>query len=366
MKKVLFYVHSLNKGGAERVLLTLADYLKEKYEVVILTDIVDRSEYELPVGIQRTVLGECKGRFGISRLLRLKKIRHIYREINPDICIAFMISAAIRALQANVGRKMPVFVAVRSNPYYDYPLKNDRKRLNYWFQKADKIICQTKFQKEYFNELVQKKTVVIPNPISQEFVEQLREIGYSGETPKENRIVSVGRLYDYKNHKLLIRAFSKIAKKYDQYRLFIYGDGPYRQELEKEITTLSMQDKVILTGESDTVAKNIADADIFVLPSDTEGMPNALLEAMAMGLACIATDCPGGGPKSLINDGENGLLCKVGDVEDMTNKLLKLLDNRELRLKLGQNARSIKDTCSIDNILSQWIMLIEDNSNKTM
>ena len=357
MKKILFYIHSLNKGGAERVLLTLAKKLSEKYEVVIMTDVFDEREYPLPDGIRRIDLQEYMDK--VSRvkpeaLRRLMAIRSCCKKEEPDKVIAFMISNAIRAVVANIFSGNKVITAVRSNPYDDYGSSKKRLLLQSVFSFADRIVCQTSYQKEYFNKRLQKKCTVIANPLFSEFCME----PFDGE--REKQIVSAGRLFDYKNHKLLIQAFAKVAEKFPEYKVTILGEGPYRTELEKEIAKLHMESRVFLPGDSDHVAEDIYKAAVFVLPSDTEGMPNALMEAMALGLAVISTDCPCGGPKSLIRHGENGMLCKVGDVEDMAGQLQKVLSDDKLREILGKNALSIREDCHIDRISAKWSQLIDE------
>lgn len=352
-KKILFYVHSLNKGGAERVIVTLADYLKKNYEITILTDVIDKMEYALPDGIERVVIGECKGKFGLGRVRRLLRIRSYCKTIAPDLCIGFMISCALRLISANRFRNIPIIVSVRSNPNYEYSKPAQIANINKNFALTSKVICQTEYQKECFDEKVQSIATVIKNPISAEF-------GKLEAVNSKKKIVSVGRLYDYKNHKMLIQAFAQFEKKYSDYELVIYGEGPYRNELENEIEKVSLKNKIFLAGESNHVAQDIIDAEIFVLSSNTEGMPNALMEAMAIGLACISTDCPCGGPRSLIRHGKNGLLCEMNNVEQLAAYMEELTQNKDYRKMLGENAKKITEECSIETIASQWEHVIQE------
>lgn len=356
MKKVLFYIYSLNKGGAERVLLTLAEKLNKKYDVVILTDVFDDREYDLPERIRRIDLQEYMNQIPhikIGVVKRLLAIRQCCKREKPDKIIAFMIANSIRAVLANLFTGNKVIVAVRANPYAEY---GDWKK-HLWVQTvflcAEKIVCQTSHQTEYFCGLLRKKCVVIENPLFPDFYLPL----YEGERKKQ--IVSAGRLYDYKNHKLLIRAFAQIADEFPDYSVTIWGEGPYRKELENEIERYNLEARIFLPGDSPRVAKDIYAAALFVLPSDTEGMPNALMEAMSLGLAVIATDCPGGGPRSLIQHGENGLLCEVGNVNDLAEQMRLILGNQMMREKLGNNALSIREQCHVDTISEKWSLLID-------
>lgn len=356
MKKVLFYIYSLNKGGAERVLLTLAEKLSNEYEIVILTDTFDEREYSLPEGIRRVdlqVYMDQMPHVKIGMLKRLLAIRKCCKKEKPDKVIAFMISSAIRAVLANLFTPNRVIAAVRSNPYDEYSNWGKRLWLQSIFKFAHKIVCQTSYQAEFFCNGLQKKCVIIANPLFSDFIIS----PYEGE--REKQIVSAGRLFDYKNHKLLIRAFAQIAEEFPDYSVTIFGEGPYRKELEEEIQALNLTGRVFLPGDSTQVAKDIYKAALFVLPSDTEGMPNALMEAMSLGLAVIATDCPCGGPKSLIQHGENGMLCEVGNIEDMAKQMQAVLGNPELQNELGKNALSIREKCHVDKISEKWSRLID-------
>lgn len=351
MKKILFYIYSLNKGGAERVLVTLCKQLKEQYEVVILTDCQEKKEYDLPKGIRRIDIQKECGRG--NALFRLQKIRHFIKMEKPDIVIAFMVSSAIRAILATRFLNQKIVGAVRSNPYDEYASTKKRLFLNLIFAMSDGVICQTQYQKEYFTKALQKKCVVILNPITDEFTK------IAIDRKPDNRIVTVGRLYDYKNHAMLIRSFKKVAERYQDKTLVIYGDGPYKEETETLIEKLGLKGKVILAGDVLDVALKIKDAAIFALPSDTEGMPNALMEAMALELPCIATDCPCGGPKTLIEDGVNGFLCAVNDDNAMAEKMFTLIENPKLAKQIGKKAGEIKKTCCIEEISAKWREYIE-------
>lgn len=352
MKKILFYIYSLNKGGAERILLAIAETLKNKYEIVILTDTQEEREYPLPKQIKRVVIGS-----GAGAVWRLKQIRRYCKEENPDIVIAFMISSAIRCVIANLFSGRKILTAVRSNPFDEYGSRCKKLYLNAIFALSKGIICQTQFQKEYFYPFNRRKCEVIFNPVTIEFAE------YQTKKSSGERVVCVGRLYDYKNHAMLIRAFSNIVDEYPDATLTIYGDGPYREETQKLIDTLKVKDKVNLPGDVDEVAKHIGGAALFVLPSNTEGMPNALMEAMALQIPCIATDCPCGGARTLIRDGVNGYLCKVNDVDELTEKMKLLLSNKTLAEKIGKEAGKITQQYSIDKISRQWSECIERKWN---
>jgi glycosyltransferase involved in cell wall biosynthesis len=350
MKKLIFYIYSLNKGGAERVLLSLAEGLKKDYDILILTDDYAPREYELPEGIRRISVSDyVQG----NAFWRLREIRRICLREDADVIIAFMLNSAARMLIAVCGSGIPVFSAIRANPFYRYGSPRKRAWMNLVLAGSRGIICQTEEQCTFFWSALRKKITVIANPVSESFAKM-------GEKQQwDNRIVTAGRMYSYKNHGLLIRAFARLTRDYPEITLTIYGDGPYREETGRLIQELGIESRVELPGDVEQVAEKICSARIFALPSDTEGMPNALIEAMALGLPCVATDCPGGGPGSLIRDGVNGFLCRVGDVEDMEAKIRLLLSDPALCRRMGKEAAKIKEDCSREKICSQWREWIE-------
>lgn len=357
MNKILFYISSLNRGGAERVLLSVMNYCRQRYEVVLLTDVYAEDEYDLPVNIRRICLAEQK-KFSNSRypamLQRLYAIRQICQKEKPQLAIAFMSSSGIRLEAATIFLRLKTAVAIRNNPLEDLAQKRKRKIFLWALKKADSVIFQMNSQKEVFDSAIQKKSVVILNPVSEQFCS-------TGPVERRNdKIVTVGRLYDYKNHALLIRSFSEIKKDFPQMKLYLYGEGPYRMETEKLVKELGLEGEVLLPGAVTDVAGAIKDATLFVLPSDTEGMPNTLIEAMVLGLPVISTDCPCGGPGTLIQDEENGLLVPVNGQQKLTKAMRKILADHMYAEKLGENARQLQHFCNEKTISNQWITFIEE------
>lgn len=148
------------------------------------------------------------------------------------------------------------------------------------------------------------------------------------------------------NHALLIKAFAGITAKYPAYKLVIYGDGPLRKDLELLASNLGIADKVSFPGYTTEIRKKIERSSLFVLSSDFEGMPNALMEAMALGVPCISTDCKGGGARFLIKNGTNGLLTPIGDVEALQTAMEKILSDQFFADNLSHNAHKLCETHS--------------------
>jgi glycosyltransferase involved in cell wall biosynthesis len=170
----------------------------------------------------------------------------------------------------------------------------------------------------------------------------------------KKHLISIGRLDDQKQFDLLIRVFANIAPIYQNWSLTIAGEGPLRHDLEQLVLSLGLVDRIKFPGRITNIGNELANADIFVLTSKYEGFPNALLEAMLLGLPCVAFDCPSG-PREITMDGEVGLLVRLNDENGLQNALMQLMSSADFRQKLGSKARaSVIDRFSLDKILMQW------------
>ena len=183
-------------------------------------------------------------------------------------------------------------------------------------------------------------------------------------TSEKKEIVTVGRLEPQKNQKILIDAFSKIANDFLDYDLTIYGEGSLRPELEQFVQSKGLQNRVILPGSKNRIQEHIKDAALFVLSSDYEGIPNALIEAMAIGLPCISTDCSPGGARELINDGENGIIVDCGNSDALAKAMVSLLEDRKKAQEMGINAKKICRRADKDLVCDRWLTLIMDCRRK--
>lgn len=355
MAKILFYTSSLNRGGAERVLLSVIDFCKTEHEIILLTDTYAKDEYTLPKDVKRICLSDCtnpkKSRV-LTALQRLISIRETCKKEQIQLAIAFMSSSGIRLSLATMFMNIKTAIAIRNDPTDE--LNNTKKRflLLSALKKADGVIFQMDNQKGLFAPDIQSKSAVIFNPANEQFCNVI----FDGK--RNNKIVTVGRLFVYKNQEMLIESFSDIKKYFPDMELYIYGEGEYRKELELKIEQLGLTNSVYLPGAITNVADEIKDAKLFVLPSDTEGMPNTLIEAMLLGLPVISTDCPCGGPRTLIKHNKNGLLIPVRDRNKLTEAMLKTLNDESYAEQLGNNAKEIINVCDSRIIRKQWLEYI--------
>ena len=350
---IALYISSMRKGGAERVIANLAQYLDEKgYHVVLVTTHKAEIEYEVPETVKRILSepDECELQSGRIRnfLTRFRKLRRIWKEEKPDVIVSFIGKNNIMAILTSLGMGIPVAVSVRGEPgeeYYNGLLRFLARNL---FRLADGVILQTKRCMEFFPKGVRKKAIILKNPVNPVFFRE----PYRGE--REKTIVAVGRVDENKNHEMLIRAFAGIADEFPEYRLIIYGDGDKRSDLLKLTKELKLEDRVSLPGNIDNVADAIYKTRVFVLSSNTEGMPNTLIEAMILGLTVVSTDCPCGGPAELIVHGVNGLLSPVKDVNAMKENLQYILNNLHRADEMAHEASKTSDIYDVNKVYLEW------------
>lgn len=366
MQKIAFHLNSLQQGGAERVVSNLANrFAKEGYEVVIATEWYGTDEFALDQKVRRVHVGlteEDESRSRISKMLRrIWYLRRFMKKEKPDVVVAFTRGVLYRALAAGIGTGIPVVISVRTDPVGHYDKKADKLRIPLLFPHAAGCVFQTEGAKAFFAPYLQENSRIILNPLNPKYV------GVPEPAVRTKDVVQSGRLVDFKNQPMLIRAFLKVHEKHPDYTLKIYGpdskDGT-KEILESIIHENHAEDFVKLMGGSNTLEKDLADAALYAFSSDWEGLPNALMEAMALGLPVVSTDCPCGGPKTLIEDGVNGLLVPIMDEKAMTDGILRLIEDRELAERLGREARRISERANEDAVFEQWQTYLQECCKK--
>lgn len=355
MKKIALFISSLQKGGSERVMVNLAGYFqKQGYETILVTQYKRENEYPLPQGVVRVfsepepdkLTGCCAGRIR-NFIVRFKTLRSIWKEYKPDVILSFLGKNNLMAIATAAFLPAKVAVSVRGEPSMEYEGRLMRALAKRMFAYADGVILQTRRACGFFPKAVQRKSVILKNPINPAFIGKAEE-------QRGNMIVAAGRLDENKNHAMLIHAFARIAGEYPEMRLVICGEGELRHKLEQLVSDKGLCGRVDLPGSIDNVAEMIGRARIFALTSNTEGMPNSVIEAMALGTPVISTDCPCGGPAEIIRNEENGMLVPVGDAYALADAMRKILSDKELEQKLSKNARSIADELAPEKVDREW------------
>ncbi len=362
MKRIVFHLNCMERGGAERVVATLSGQFAEHgYEVYIATEWQGKDEYEIHSRVKRVHVGLDAKQEQHSRIQkfldRIFNLRRFLKKVKPDIVIAFARKANYRALTATIGMKLPVLISVRINPIGYYDFLSDKIQIPFLFRRAAGCVFQTQQQRDFFPEYVRRNSRIILNPIDEKF------IGNEIPEERESVVVHSGRLVDFKNQCLLINAFAMVHQTHPDYILRIYGPDSFdgtKQQLEDTICRLHAEEYVQLMGSSSALEKDMRNAALAAYSSDYEGMPNVVLEAMALGLAVVSTDCPPGGPRMVIQHEKNGLLVPVGDRDALAAAINRLIEDRKLAEQLGKNAAKIGQMASPQRIFEEWKDYIEE------
>ena len=361
-RKIAFHLNCLEQGGAERVVSNLANqFAKEGYEVLIATEWYGENEFQTDSRVKRVHVGLREGDEKKNRirqfLLRVKYLRQFMKSEKPDILIAFAQRANYRALMAAPGTKVPVLISIRTDPVGHYDAWSDKVQIPLLFPRAAGCVFQTEGQREFFAPYLQKNSRIILNPLHDKY------IGVPKPAHRSKEVVQSGRLVDFKNQPMLLRAFVEVHRKHPDYILKIYGGDSFdgtKEILEDIIAEHEAQDYIRLMGASDTLEQDLPGAAVYAFSSDWEGLPNALLEAMALGLPIVATDCPCGGPRTVMQDGVNGLLIPIKNQKALEDGINRLIEQPEYAEKLGDEARKIAESANAEAIFMQWRDYIED------
>ena len=353
MKKVVFVNSSLSGGGSERVMTHLANQMSEDgYDVVMILCMRTRETYTLNRKVKPIYLHEDNSNRLKMRLTRLRELRAALKSEKPDIVISFMSQINMYSLIASFGLNLKVIVSERADPKQRSKIHRIGENILYTYL-ADHVVFQTEFVKQYFNARIQKKSVVIVNPIDTSVLPT-----WNGK--REHCIAGIGRLTNQKNFELLINAFAEFNQIVPGYTLHIFGDGPLLEHLKKCAYNNNLSEKIIFHGYVNNIAEQIYKYSMYVSTSNFEGISNAMLEAMAMGIPTICTDCPVGGARMIINDGVNGFLIPMNDKNALVETMLNIVCNRKIAESISHTAIQIGTDLKLSEIAKQWEKLIEE------
>ncbi len=369
--KIVYCLNSISYiGGIERVTIVKANALAELLENEVYIIVTDNKQntfihplspkvhlIDLDVNYYRD---DWKSRWHVLKGIVIKREEHkrklttALKKIQPDIVVSvgqaekyFLPSIQgnwkkIRELHYEKNYRKRIAdtflqkISAYLSDWYDYKIK---------IKQYDKIVVLTQEDK-LKNWKGYNNVVAIPNPIS--FISE------HSATLEEKKIISVGRLTRQKNYSSMIRAFREVVDKYPDWTLEIYGDGVERGKLEQLIKDLSLSNNVILKGFTSDVKGEMLKTSIFVLSSIFEGFALVLLEAMQIGLPIVSYACPCG-PKDIIKEGEDGFLVQVNDEKTLADRICKLIENKDLRQRMGKLAKENVQRYNIDNIITIWM-----------
>lgn len=357
MTKIIFVINRLIIGGPQKVVVFLANYLVELgYDVSIISLSAVPPTLDIHRDVDLRFLGYEQDHVQSSVvtarvLMKAKMIYHLrraIRTIEPSLICAFMPGVVRLVLMATTGLSCPVVGSERGNPY----LFSHRKLKQYEsaYRKCSVVVFQTEKSAMAFSDVV--RSVVIPNPCTPRVKPIEPHYG-----DRRKIIVGAGRLEPEKGFDNLIRSFEKVLKKHPEYCLYIFGEGNERARLKAMIDDNGLNDNVVLKGEERDVFREAKDCTAFVLSSLTEGMPNVLMEALSIGIPCIATDCDSGGPSVLLDQGRRGLLVPVGDNDALADAMCTYIDNPRLSEDYGQAALEVNTQFASELIAEAWLDL---------
>ncbi|MEK6302025.1 MAG: glycosyltransferase family 4 protein [Acidobacteriota bacterium] len=355
--RLTLVIHSLQGGGAERVMTTLANsWAAASLQVTLLTfaDSAMPLFYELDSRVDHislNIAGHSTNKFAAAakNLHRVYRLRQAIRASHPDAVLSFMDNTNVLTLLATRSLGVRVVVAGRSDPKMNDsgPIWSLLRRLTY--PHADALVVQSTGAFNYFSPRVQSRTCIIPNPV----LAPVENAGTAIRASYRPLVLAMGRMVEAKGFDLLLQAFAQVKDAHPEWRLAILGDGPLFSEMERLRNTLGLTDRVLLPGRVKNTQAYLNDADLFVMSSRYEGFPNALCEAMATGVAAISTDCPSG-PREIIRNGVDGLLVPPESVGALATSMDQLMSNELERKRLAMRATEVTTRFDLPGVLRLW------------
>lgn len=294
------------------------------------------------------------------RSIRIGELLRVYMLLNPDaLYIPFGLAYYEETFCAAEKLSCKIIYAERNAPELEMPKDRDKaSRLLKMLGQANGAVFQTRDEQRFYEKVINNNVVVIHNPIKNNLPKP-----YIGERRKV--IVNFCRVAPQKNLKLLIDSFAKLHKDHEDYLLEIYGNTVEDSEellcdeLKKYVLTLNLDRYVKILPPVADVHNKVRDCVMFVSSSDFEGLSNSMIEAMAIGLPCVCTNCLGGGAREVIENEKSGLIVPINDVDALYNGMKRMIEDVELARRCGENATRIRGEQSVEKIVDQWIEVIE-------
>ena len=282
-------------------------------------------------------------------------LRSIFKKYKRPIIISLGLEYAVKSFFAAKGISKDICYATKTHAQGELVGLN-QETVSEVMKNFSCVVCQTQYTAQFFEKLGIQKLEVIGNPLD------IEDFGCVGD--RKASIVNFCRISPEKRLDLLIYAFADFHKQYPQYRVDIYGnivypsEEEYKKELLNLIRGLALEEYVAIHPARKDIHETVKDAAMFVTTSDFEGLSNSMIEAMALGLPCICTDCNGGGAREYIENGINGLLIPKGDKDALVEAMKKFTD-KDFASTCGKNASKIRERLDINYIVSQWQTVID-------
>lgn len=356
--KILFLSADLCDGGTQRVISVISNKLAQKgLDIYMYLFCKSEKDFWIDKKIKLEVMcSSYQEYYKLSGFQRLRNVRKYLRKTRPDIAIGFL-QAGYALYLASIGMDIIRIASIRNNPQKIDESSGMRAIINrFWLKHADVLVLQNESQREYIERKKWKNAIVIPNPINETISLFEKKIYINC-----SRIIMVGRLVEQKNYLLALLAMKELCDLGYKLTLHIYGEGPLKENLIEIIKENELNNNVFLHGWAENIYEEYKESDIYLLTSLYEGMPNALMEAMAIGLPCIATDCPTG-PRDLIEkNGKMGFLVPADDADKLVSTIRGVIHmSADQRKEIGINARrKILEEFSSESVVNKWLYIFE-------
>lgn len=356
MKAIVLTDHFGN-GGAERVASLIINGLaQDKNNEVHVCVFSDENNYNMQKNqvIFHLLTDLNKGHIA-NAWLKIRNLANVMKDTQAEVVFSFgpIMAGYVYLAKVLSGRKnLKVIDSERNDPRKE-PVENWKKKVrNFCYNHADILVCQTQMAVDLLKNQygVKTKAVIIPNPITPDLPT------WKGQNSRD--IITASRLTEQKNLPMMINAFEKLHRDHPEYRLIIYGEGELREPLTSLIKEKKLCDYILMPGFAKNIHEVMTNAFMYVSSSDYEGISNSMLESLGIGLPIVCTDCPVGGARMYIKDGENGLLTPVGDIKALYSSMKRMIEEDGLATRCSTASRAINQQLTLESITSKWIQLV--------
>lgn len=342
--KILIIISNPEMGGAQRVAINLTEWLNLQLDTkAMLLSLTHTSKRSYDISkVNGMYLNEGSVIMELCKLLKQER---------PDIVLTMGVPLSLYTVPACLLTHTKHIISERNDPANFAGKWITKITSRSLMRLAQGFVFQTHDAQLFYKGKISSNSVIIHNPLFN--IDDDTASLFEGNRKKE--IVTAGRLISQKNHNLLIESFKEVATEFPEYKLIIYGEGNLLEILKRKVNELNLTDKILFPGAQKDILNKIKESALFVLPSNFEGMPNALMEAMSLGLPCISTDCPCGGPSEIIKNKENGILVPVNNKKELAQAIRYMLCDPGRAELMGKKASQIRDSHNINVICKQWL-----------